>query len=40
MYLIAVVLPPGAALMCGKPFQAIFCFLLMLTLIGWIPAAM
>ena len=38
LYLIAVVLPPLAVLLCGKPFQAIISFVLQLTLIGWIPA--
>ncbi len=35
LYLIAILLPPLGLLLCGKVFQAIFCFLLMLTLIGW-----
>jgi len=38
LYLVAVVLPPLAVLLCGKPFQAIISFILQLTLIGWIPA--
>lgn len=38
MYLLAIVLPPLAALACGKPIQAILCLVLMCTLIGWIPA--
>jgi uncharacterized membrane protein YqaE (UPF0057 family) len=39
VYLIAILLPPVAALLCGKPLQAALCLLLMATLIGWIPAA-
>ena len=38
LYLVAVVLPPLAVLLCGKPFQAIISFVLQLTLIGWVPA--
>lgn len=38
-YLLAIVLPPVALLMVGKPFQAALSLLLMVTLIGWIPAA-
>ena len=38
LYLVAVVLPPLAVLLCGKPFQAIISFLLQLTVIGWLPA--
>jgi uncharacterized membrane protein YqaE (UPF0057 family) len=38
MYLLAILLPPLAALGCGKPFQAILCLVLMCTIIGWIPA--
>jgi uncharacterized membrane protein YqaE (UPF0057 family) len=35
LYLIAVVLPPLAVLLCGKPFQALLS--LPLTLLGWAP---
>ena len=35
MYLIAVLLPPVAVLLCGKPFQAILC--IFLSLLGWLP---
>ena len=35
MYLLAVVLPPLAVLLCGKPFQAIVN--VALTLLFWIP---
>ena len=38
LYLVAVVLPPLAVLLCGKPFQAIVSFILQLTIIGWLPA--
>jgi uncharacterized membrane protein YqaE (UPF0057 family) len=38
MYLIAILIPPLAALACGKPFQALLCLVLTFTLIGWIPA--
>ncbi len=36
MYLIAIVCPPLAVLMCGKPFQAILCLFLSLV---WLPGA-
>ncbi|MDY6881516.1 MAG: YqaE/Pmp3 family membrane protein [Desulfatiglans sp.] len=35
MYLLAIVLPPIAVLICGKPMQAILN--LILTLLFWIP---
>jgi uncharacterized membrane protein YqaE (UPF0057 family) len=35
MYLLAIILPPIAVLVCGKPIQAILN--LVLTLIFWIP---
>lgn len=35
MYLLAVILPPLAVLLCGKPFQGIINFFL--TCIFWIP---
>jgi uncharacterized membrane protein YqaE (UPF0057 family) len=38
MYLLALLVPPLAALACGKPFQALLCLALMFTLLGWIPA--
>ncbi len=37
MYLIAIVLPPLAVLLSGKPFQAILNVIL--TLIFWVPGA-
>jgi uncharacterized membrane protein YqaE (UPF0057 family) len=38
-YLIAIVLPPLAILLCGKPFQALIALILQVTVLGWIPAA-
>ena len=38
-YFWSVLLPPVAMLLSGKVFQAVLCLLLMLTLVGWIPAA-
>lgn len=38
-YLLAIVLPPVGMLSVGKPLQAIFCLVLMVTLIGWPIAA-
>ncbi len=38
-YLLAIVLPPLGMLMCGKPVEALICFILQITLFGWIPAA-
>lgn len=35
MYLLAILFPPLAVLLCGKPFQAMINFFL--TLIVWIP---
>jgi uncharacterized membrane protein YqaE (UPF0057 family) len=35
LYLLAVVLPPLAVLLCGKPFQALLS--IPLTLLGWVP---
>ena len=35
LYLIAVVFPPLAVLLCGKPFQALLS--IPLTLLGWAP---
>ena len=36
-YLIAIILPPIAVLICGKPLQAILN--LLLTLLFWVPGA-
>jgi len=36
-YLIAIILPPLAVLLCGKPFQ--FILNIILTLFFWIPGA-
>ena len=35
LYLLAVVLPPLAVLLCGKPFQALLS--IPLSLLGWAP---
>jgi uncharacterized membrane protein YqaE (UPF0057 family) len=35
LYLVAIILPPVAVLLCGKPFQAILNVIL--TLLFWIP---
>lgn len=37
LYLLAILLPPVAVLICGKPVQALLN--LILTLIFWIPGA-
>ena len=34
-YILAIIFPPLAVLLCGKPVQAFFNFFL--TLLGWIP---
>lgn len=34
-YFLAIILPPLAVLLCGKPFQVILNIIL--TLLGWIP---
>jgi hypothetical protein len=34
-YLLAILLPPVGMLLCGKVIQAILCFVLMITVIGW-----
>jgi uncharacterized membrane protein YqaE (UPF0057 family) len=38
-YLLAILLPPVAMLSVGKPFQALLCLVLMVTLIAWPIAA-
>jgi uncharacterized membrane protein YqaE (UPF0057 family) len=37
LYFLAIVLPPVAVLLCGKPFQAILN--LILTICFWVPGA-
>ncbi len=37
--ILAILLPPVVFFTIGRPFQGLFCLLLQLTLIGWIPAA-
>ena len=39
-YLLAILLPPIAMFTVGKPFQAMLCLVLMITLIGWPIAAL
>jgi uncharacterized membrane protein YqaE (UPF0057 family) len=39
LYLLAILLPPVAMLLTGRPFQALLCFVLQITILGWIPAA-
>lgn len=39
LYLLAIILPPLALLLAGKPGQALLGLILMVTIIGWIPAA-
>ena len=39
LYLLAIILPPIALFGAGKPFQGLLAIVLMLTIIGWIPAA-
>jgi uncharacterized membrane protein YqaE (UPF0057 family) len=39
MIVVAVLLPWLALFLRGRPFQAMFCLGLQLTVIGWIPAA-
>ena len=39
MYLLAILLPPLAMLMVGRPMEAIICLILQLTVFGWLPAA-
>jgi uncharacterized membrane protein YqaE (UPF0057 family) len=34
-YFLAILLPPVAVLLCGKPFQ--FLLNILLTLLGWVP---
>lgn len=35
LYVIAILLPPVGMLLCGNWFQALMCFLLMCTCLGW-----
>jgi uncharacterized membrane protein YqaE (UPF0057 family) len=39
LYLFAIIFPPIAFFGAGKPGQGILSIILMITLIGWIPAA-
>lgn len=38
LYLVALIFPGLAMILAGKPGQGLFCILLQLTLIGWLPA--
>lgn len=38
LYLLAIILPPIALFGAGKPFQGLLSIVLMITIIGWIPA--
>lgn len=38
-YLWSVLFPPVAMLLSGKVIQSVLCLLLMVTVVGWIPAA-
>jgi uncharacterized membrane protein YqaE (UPF0057 family) len=45
LYLVAVILPPLAVLLCGKPFQALFSLIAQATIMtglpfGWLLAAL
>jgi uncharacterized membrane protein YqaE (UPF0057 family) len=40
LYPVAVLLPPVALLLAGKPIQAMVCLFLQATIIGWFPAAL
>jgi uncharacterized membrane protein YqaE (UPF0057 family) len=40
LYPVAVLLPPLALLLAGKPIQAMVCLFLQATIIGWFPAAL
>ena len=39
VYLVAILLPPVAFFMVGKPAQGLLSILLCLTILGWVPAA-
>jgi len=39
LILLALILPPLAMFLVKKPFQALICLVLQVTLLGWIPAA-
>jgi uncharacterized membrane protein YqaE (UPF0057 family) len=38
--LLAIFLPPVVFFTIGRPFAGLFCLILQITLIGWIPAAL
>ena len=39
MYLLAILLPPLAMLLVGRPMEAVICLILQITIFGWLPAA-
>lgn len=39
MFLLAILLPPVAMLLVGRPMEAVICLILQLTVFGWLPAA-
>ena len=39
MYLVAILLPPLAMLLVGRPMEAVVCLILQITVFGWVPAA-
>lgn len=39
LYVLAILLPPVALLLCGKPFQALASVVLHATIVGWLPAS-
>lgn len=39
-YVVAIIFPPLGMLLAGRAGQALVCLLLMLTVIGWPPAAL
>lgn len=39
LYLFAIILPPVAFFLTGRPFQGILALILQVTVLGWIPAA-
>lgn len=38
--LLAIFLPPVVFFTIGRPFAGLFCLILQITLVGWIPAAL
>ena len=40
LYLLAIILPPVALLVVGKPYQAFVALFLVFSLVGWPPASL